>query len=119
MYLKRNQLDVYLHKGKAIEQWIGKAKVEGYVTLKWIAVEFDNNNGYNVYYHEVFDEFDEGVDSIYNFSYVEPDDIYGVSIKKFKDLDLALKYLDENFGLKDNLFVLEGGIDYEQESRSR
>lgn len=112
MYIEKTEISTYIQKGKAIEIWFGFGVENEFETCKWLTIEYDSNEDqkYSIVYHEVFNDEDEGVESIYDYSYVEPDDIYGEIIFKSDTLDLVIKELEERYSLNLNNLVLEGNM---------
>jgi len=112
-YLKKDQLRSHLSLKKTVEYWLGKSIVNNYDTIKWIAIEEgrEEKGKYYLIYHHVFDDADEGIDTIYDYSYVEPDDLYGIIVGVFDDFDSALDKAVEEYGVELDRFVPEGYIE--------
>jgi hypothetical protein len=112
-YLTENQLLAALSRGKTVEAFVGKFEVNGYPTIQWIAIEKgrEEKHKYYVIFHHVFDEKLEGIDSIYDFSYVEPDDLYGKILSEFDTYNEAVQFSNQKFSVSLLQFVSEGYID--------
>jgi hypothetical protein len=112
-YLTEDQLFATLSRGKTVEALVGKFEVDGYPTIQWLAIEKgrEEKNMYYVIFHHVFDEKSDGLDSIYDFSYVEPDDLYGNIVSEFESYIDAIQFSNQKFSVPLNKFVSEGYID--------
>ncbi|MCH7415701.1 hypothetical protein MM213_19530 [Belliella sp. R4-6] len=112
-YLTEDQILDSLSRGKTVEAIIGKYEINGYPTIQWLAIEKgrDKKHMYYVVFHHVFDEKSEGLDSIYDFSYVEPDDMYGKIVSEFESYNDALQFSNQKFSESLSQFVSEGYID--------
>lgn len=112
-YLAEDQLLPTLSRGKTVEALVGKFEVNRYLTIQWLAIEKgrEKKHMYYVVFHHVFDEKSEGVDSIYDFSNVEPDDLYGKIVAEFDSCIDAIQYSNQKFSVPLNQFVSEGYID--------
>lgn len=115
-YLDKTQLKAYCNAGKVIEFWLGIEYLDEYKTYKWMSLE-KYNKKYYILLHHVFDEADEGLDSIYDYSYVEPDDIDGKDIFENESFTDIIHFLESNNNIPNNRFMLSGNMDKEMESR--
>jgi len=111
-YLIESQIESYLRPNKSIEQFIDKTKFNDYEILKWVAIERERNL-YSLILHEVFNDSAEGVESIYDFSYVEPDDIHGKVIFESKELNKVLEFAELNFKANNNKYLTFGFLNEE------
>jgi hypothetical protein len=111
-YLERQQLQSLTSSGSVIEYWLGSELYDNFVTFKWLAIE-KTEEGYVVLFHHVFDDSDDGLDSIYHFSHVEPDDLYGLRLLLTPDFEYAIDFLNKKYDLDESKFLLSGGMDDE------
>lgn len=86
---------------------MGPINMEEYTCLRWIDIT-RTRSSYELHTHEVFDDRDEGVEDIYDFSYFYPDDIYGRLIGSFSCLEDALKRAEELFGARRDKYLVYG-----------
>ena len=111
-YLLPSQLETALRIDHPIEQLIGTFEIDSHKALRWISID-KSKTGYELTLHEMFDDSDEGIASFYDFSYVEPDDIYGRAVFTSESLTETLTFAEKefratqghylNFGLLDEL----------------
>jgi len=111
-YLIESQIKSYLRSNKSIEQFISKTKISEFDVFKWIAIE-RNENSYSLVLHEVFDDRQEGIESIYDFSYVQPDDIYGKIITESEDIYDILNSAKKILNADKNKYLTFGFMDQE------
>ncbi|MDX2361969.1 MAG: hypothetical protein QNK23_14260 [Crocinitomicaceae bacterium] len=112
-FLDSQQVRNFLTRKKTIEHWIGKDVVNNFETFKWISIEVrrEEPGKYYVLMHHVFNESAEGIDSLYDYCYVVPDDMDGKIIGEFRSYEEALEFSVEHFGVDMNRFFPEGYID--------
>lgn len=103
-YLDFEKIKPMINQGKTVEQFLGLDKSGEFPIVKWISLYFDKNE-YCLDFHKVFDEREEYIDNIYDFSYVEPDDMYGKRIYQTKNFDSAIKWLISNFPISHDKFL--------------
>ena len=111
-YLTQEQLTGNLRLGKSVEQWLGHAAIDDYIILKWLRIDKEKTGEYSVAYFQSFDEGNREFIDIYEFSAVDPDDMFGV-IHSFPELDEALRFAVENYAASLNKFVSAGMIQQE------
>jgi hypothetical protein len=109
-YLLENQLQAYLRVDSSIEQFIGQISIEDHTCLRWIHIS-RTKSSYELRVHEVFDDRDVGVESIYDFSYYEPDDLYGKEIGSFDLLENALETAEQIYNADKNKYLTFGYMD--------
>ena len=109
-YLLENQLQAYLRVDNSIEQFIGPIRIEEHTCLRWIHIS-RTKSSYELRVHEVFDDRDVGVKSIYDFSYYEPDDIYGKEIGSFDLLENALDTAEQIYNAEKGKYLPFGHMD--------
>ncbi|MCO4294134.1 hypothetical protein NF867_14820 [Solitalea sp. MAHUQ-68] len=110
-YLLESQLSSYLRPDKTIEQFIGRIEFPEYSGFRWISIDRDKDE-FKLIVHEVFDDSNE-IESIYNFSYIEPDDLYGKEIQTFDSLDDALETAERLYSASRNRYLTFGFLDEE------
>ncbi|MCG8386480.1 MAG: hypothetical protein MJA30_13115 [Cytophagales bacterium] len=112
-YLTTDQLIDTIKRGKTVEALVDKNEENGYPTIQWLAIEKgrERKGIYYIILHHVFDDRSDGVESVYNFSYVNPDDLYGKIIAEFESHLDAINFVKENFLLSLDKFVTEGFIE--------
>ncbi|WP_460538536.1 hypothetical protein [Echinicola sediminis] len=69
--------------------------------------------GYFALLFEKFDDSDEGLGSVYDFSSVEPDDLYGKEIGPFETLEKLIQAMKEVVILDPKKYLLPGHLDSE------
>ncbi|WPR75067.1 hypothetical protein [Algoriphagus sp. NG3] len=102
------QIKAQLNRGKSVEQFLGTGKSGLHEILKWIEIRPEKES-FTLVYHEVFNDADEGIESIYNYSYVVPDDLYGKDITESKSVEEILNKAQSIFG--NGNFYNEGFLD--------
>ncbi|TLX76541.1 hypothetical protein E9993_06535 [Labilibacter sediminis] len=103
-YIDFGLIRAMLNKGKTIEQLLGYSKNENYSTVEWISIYLDKGE-FCIDYHHVFDEREKGVENIYDFSYVEPDDMYGKRMHQTKDFESLMAWTFKNFKILSERFL--------------
>jgi len=103
-YLDFGQIKPMLNKGKTIEQFIGYTKSGDFTTIKWISIYMDKDD-YCIDFHEVFDDREEGIEDIYDFSYVEPDDMYGKRMYQTNEFETLINWIFENYSISRDKFL--------------
>ncbi|MCH6199768.1 hypothetical protein MMU07_09260 [Aquiflexum sp. LQ15W] len=103
-YLDFEQIKPMINKGKTIEQFIGFTKSDDFSTLKWISL-YLNEEEYCVDFHEVFDDRKEGIENIYDFPYVEPDDMYGKRMHQTVDFESLTEWIFNHFSVSRDRFL--------------
>ena len=112
-YLTKDQLIDTVKRGKTVETLVDRNEENGYPTIQWLAIEKgrEKKDAYYVILHHVFDDRSEGIESVYDFSYVNPDDLYGKVLSEFESHLDAVEYVKKTFLLPLNEFVTEGFIE--------
>ncbi len=87
-FLQKEQVKSAVRPEKCIEQFVGKIEHPNYIGFRWIEIR-KSKNAYALVLHEIYDDSDE-IEDFYEFSYIEPDDIYGKEIQHFQSIDEAL-----------------------------
>lgn len=107
-YLIPEQLKTNLSLGKAVEQWLGHQQGDGYVILKYIAVEKERNGEYSLLYIEHIDEGNKDFLDIYDFSYINPDE--PAVINAFDSIEETLDFALNTYGASPDQYVPAGMI---------
>ncbi|PZX49836.1 hypothetical protein [Algoriphagus chordae] len=102
------QIKAQLNRGKSIEQFLGTGNSGEREILKWIEIRPEKYS-FTLVYHEVYNDSDEGIESVYNYSYVMPDDLYGKNITESKSVEEILNKAQSIFG--NGNFYNEGFLD--------
>jgi len=108
-YLSEKEISSYLHKSKTIQYFTGYLEFNKVPTITWVSIQVEDGE-YLVLYHEVLSD-DKEYDSVYNYPYAEPDDLYGKEIETFDNLDDTLEFLKEEFKCIGEKFFIEGQLD--------
>jgi hypothetical protein len=114
-YLDFEQIKPMINKGKTLEQFLGFAKIGDSSTVKWISLYLDEDE-YCVDFHEVFDDRKEGIENIYDFSYVEPDDMYGKRMYQTVDFESLTEWILKHFSVSRDRFLPFDYLNYELEN---
>ena len=109
-YLLESQISAYLNQEKPIEQLIGFFESDGHKCLRWIEIQKDGKD-FILALHDVFDDSNEGLESIYDYSYVESDDLYGKGVLKSADLTLTLKEAEKLFKTSNDRYMPSNYLD--------
>jgi hypothetical protein len=115
--LKESEILPYINKGKVIEQFLGEFYQGEYRCLRYVSVQKEKDSYFGLIF-EVFDESNEGVDSIYDYSSVEPDDLFGVEIGTFETLTETLESIRGKFNLHSDRYLISGHLDEEIKTES-
>lgn len=107
--LLEDQIKPYLHQSKGIEQLLGKSQLNDHDVFRWIEISYDKRT-YTLFLHEVFDDREEGLESIYDFSYCNPDEQFGKELLTSNVLDEILEYACETFGANKSNYTLPGNL---------
>jgi hypothetical protein len=103
-YLDFGLIRTMLIKGKTIEQFLGHSKSDTYSTVEWISLYLDKGE-FCIDFHKVFDEREEGVENIYDCSYVEPDDMHGKRMFQTKDFYSLITWTLKHFKVSSERFL--------------
>lgn len=103
-YLDIGQIKPMVNKGKIVEQFLSIANSGDYSIIKWISIYKDKDK-YCLELHEVFDDREDGNENIYDFSYVEPDDMYGKRIYQTKEFELLIEWVQDHFSVSLDKFL--------------
>lgn len=107
--LLEGQLKPYLHHSKGIEQFLGLSTVNNCNVFRWVEISYDKQT-YTLFLHEVFDDREEGLESIYDFSYCNPDEQFGKELLTSNALDEILKYASQTLGANNSSYTLPGNL---------
>ena len=81
-YLNQSEILPYINAGKEIEQFLEEYFSNSFRCFRYVTLG-KNKEGYYALIFDKFDESDEGLISVYDYSSVEPDDLYGKEIGPF------------------------------------
>lgn len=109
-YLKSEQLEHFLSLGKSVEYWLGAIMIDGYETFKWLSIvkDFEVNGKYSLVVFHVFNDKEEGLNFVYDFSPVEPDELYGKIIDTVATWREVLWLAESVFQTRKDQFCPEG-----------
>jgi hypothetical protein len=114
-YLLENQIKGCLRPNKSIEQIIGKFEVGKHLAIRYISIVKEKDK-YCLMLHDIFDDRDEGIEDIYEFSYVEPDDMYGKEIKESSSLEEILIFAQEEYDSSNERYLTLGFLNEDLEN---
>lgn len=103
-YLNFGQIKPMINKGKTVEQFLGFAKSGDCTTIRWITLYLDKDE-YCLDFHEVLDDRENGLNNIYDFSYVEPDDMYGKRMYQTEDFESLIEWTFRHFTISRDKFL--------------
>lgn len=106
-YLNELEIKSALNRGKSVEQFLRKKRIDNFDAIEWIEIRSKKHN-FQLIYHLVFDEFDEDIESVYDFSYVEPDDIYGKIVFENDNIDKVFEFADKKYDSNLSNYFTEG-----------
>jgi len=106
-YLNENEIEPYINAGKVIEQYLGTFKYDDLQCHRFISIGKDKE-GYYSFIVEVFDEHGEGIESIYDFCSIDPDNPEGIEYGPMISLTELLSELKKRVTLLDDKFLLAG-----------
>ena len=108
-FLLPNQAIDQLRAGRAIEQWLGHADFPNYRSIKWLRIDPERNERFNVAVFEVFDDGNSAMLDVYAFEPVDPDARNG-TISSFETPDEAIRHAIAEYGASAEKFVGMGMI---------
>ncbi|GHE59480.1 hypothetical protein [Roseivirga thermotolerans] len=109
-YLNECEIAPLLNAGKVVEQFIGEFYHQGFKCYRYFSLQKDRH-GIHLLVFEKFDESDEGLTSIYDFSSLDPDQLYGKEHDSFPSLNAVLLYLESEYEISSDKFLLAGQLD--------
>lgn len=110
-YLTSIECKAAINANKIIEQLLGISKTSGFMLIRYLNIFKSQESKYAVSMHEVFDDRDEGVENIYNFSHFDPDSTEGV-INYFNTFEEALSF-SKSLGAIEDKFIMNGYLQEE------
>lgn len=111
-YLTEEQLESNLSLGIAVEQWLGTINEGDYIIIRWLRIDRERDRNYTVAYFECFDDGNEGFLDIYEFSRLNPDELYGV-LSEFDNFNDALNFAETSYESSNSRYVSAGMIQEE------
>lgn len=109
-YLKQAEILPYLRSGKEVEQFINTFYHEGFKCYRYVVIG-KNKEGYYALIFEKFDDADEGIDSIYNYSSIEPDDLHGRHFGPFASMKDTITAIRRLVTINPDSFLISGQLD--------
>jgi len=109
-YLKQSEIVTYINAGKEIEQFLGAFFIGNFRCFRYAAFG-QNKTGYYALIFEKFDDSNEGIKSIYDYSSTEPDNLYGKEIGPYKSFQEVIEKLNEDVVLNPEKYLLSGNLD--------
>lgn len=109
-YLNENEIQPYINIGKIIEQYLGTFQSEDFLCHRYISIE-KNKEGYYFIISEVFDEKEDGIESIYEFSSIDPDNLEGIEYGPFSSFTKLLSVINKKVTLSKDKYLLTGYLD--------
>ncbi|QKJ31600.1 hypothetical protein HQ865_18125 [Mucilaginibacter mali] len=110
-YLTIEQLRTNISLGKPVEQWLSHESKEDYTILKWLRIYKERDQTYSVNYIECYDDGDDDFIDIYEFSSLDPDELYFSN--SFDSVGGALDFSVSNYSASLDKFVTGGMIQEE------
>ncbi len=109
-YLNEAEILPYIHAGKEIEQFQGAYNHKGFTCIRYVALGKDKRGYYGLIF-EKFNDSGKGVESIYDYSSVEPDDLYGKEIGPFETFEKVWVAINSVAKLDSNRYLISGQLD--------
>ena len=109
IYLNESDIEPYLNAGKEIEQYLGEFLISDHRCFRYLVLGKEKSGYYGLLF-EKFDDSNEGLDSIYDFSSVEPDELYGRELGAFETLDLLIEQINKAILLDPTKYLLSGHL---------
>lgn len=109
-YLNESEIASLLNVGKEVEQFIGEFYYENFKCYRYFSISQDKY-GFHLLVFEKFDDSNEGLMSVYDFSSVDPDALYGKEHDPFPSLNALLLFLENKYGISSDKFLLAGQLD--------
>jgi hypothetical protein len=116
-YLEEDELLPYIHQGKEVEQFLGEFYHEGFKCFRYVSIGRDKDGYYGLVFEKI-DDSDEGLESLYDFSSLEPDDLNGKEVGPFESLSEVIKTINNIAKLDSNKYLIAGQLDKEMKSKS-
>lgn len=107
-YLSKEEIRTRLNLGKTVEQWLQPEfdKVEEMDILTWLEIEKEKSSDFVLRICKVYDEGDGDTLDFYDFSSVDPDELYEEQF--FESLDDVYDYISKEFNILPNRFLNQG-----------
>ncbi|KYG81006.1 hypothetical protein EV198_2885 [Roseivirga ehrenbergii] len=117
-YLNESEILPYIHAGKEIEQYLGSYYHNDFRCVRYVTLGKDKVGYYGLLF-ELFDDSCEGVESIYDYSSVEPDNLNGIELGSFESFRILLEYIGNIAELDSNKYLISGQLDEEIKERAK
>lgn len=106
-YVDQSLLVARLRAGRSLEQWLGTRIVESEVVIHWLQLNREPDGQYSITRFEVYDEGNEELHDVHEFSPVGVDEPYGATTL-FESPEETLAAAQDRFGAKPDRFVSKG-----------
>ena len=116
-YLSEPEILSYINAGKVIEQYLGAYYHNDLRCLRYVSLSKDKAGYYGLLF-ELFDDSGEGVESIYDYSSVEPDNLNGIELGPFESFKKVLEAVKDIAELDSNKYLISGQLDEEIKQRT-
>ena len=111
-YLNQSEILPIINSGKEVEQFLGEFFTNNFRCFRYVTIG-KTKEGYFALIFEKFDDSDEGLTSVYDYSSVEPDDLYGKEVGPFESFEEIIEKLNEEVHLDSEKYLLSGYLDEE------
>ena len=111
-YLKEPEIASYINEGKEVEQYLGGFYYEEFKCHRFVTLG-KSKDGYYGLVFEKYDDTDEGLESIYDFSSVEPDDLNGKEVGPYENLETLIDSVNTIFLLDKDRYLMAGYLNNE------
>jgi len=111
-YLNQSEILPYINAGKEIEQFLGEFFIDNFRCFSYVTLG-QTKEGYYALIFEKFDDSDEGLTSLYDYSSIEPDNLYGKEIGPSKSFEEIIEKLNREVKLDSEKYLISGYLDEE------
>jgi|GEM_PF-6035632 len=111
-YLKESEILPYINAGKEIEQFLGEFYFKNFKCFRYVTIGKTKDGFYGLLF-EKFDDSDEGLNSIYEYSSIEPDELYGKEIGPFESLEEIIESINKVAKLDPEKYLMSGYLNNE------
>jgi hypothetical protein len=111
-YLEQSEISAYLNSKKQVEQFLGEFYFENFKCYRYVTFD-KTTEGFIALLFEKFDDSNEGLTSIYDYSSVEPDEMYGKEFGPYNSLEEVLEKVHLEYEINSDKFLLAGNLDEE------
>ena len=114
-YLTESEILPYINSGKEVEQFLGEFYHDGFKCFRYVSLGRNKDGFYGLLFGK-FDDSAEGLESLYDFSSLEPEDLYGKEIGPFESFSEMIKTIDSIVNLDSTKYLTAGQLDKEIET---